>query len=381
MSNIIQHHTTPHYATPCLISRIMTTHRKISAVEEMAVAAAEAIKQEKSLAKASKKAGKPSAIGSMNMNMSVKESKEKTDLKGVKITDSNEVHQMKDGKGAAVPPGSVPVPVPDPSVALNANTSAVTPASHGDDTASASANAYTGMTFMGDTGDDNMDVESHAGHLVHAVLAADSSGTQSDIALSHDSDTVTASLIPGFGLGPGSSTASDRVFIETVGGSGQEGHGNGLTVLEPLHVQDTVMTALANAKSIPKNAIENVPEKRSSRVRVPKRIFEADSTVQSSEEMVSTPDCEDDATVPKGGVDGVTSGDSPPVESEEPEEEEEAVGMTVVLPDELTPNPDPTSYLPCLVYSLPCEDAFYACCMDQVGAAMSCRVMSCHIMS
>ena len=357
----------------------MTTLRKISAVEEMAVAAAEAIKQEKSLAKASKKAGKPTAIGSMNMNMSVKESKEKIDLKGVKITDSNEVHQMKEGKGPAVAPGSVPVSVPDLSLALtNANTSAVTSACHGDDTVSASTSAYTGVTAMGDTGDDNMDVESHAGHLVHAVLAADSSGIQSDSALPHDSDTLTASLlIPGVGLGPGSSTAAVRAFIEgTVRGSGQEGHGDGLTALEPLHVQDTVMTALANAKNIPKNAIENVPEKRSSRVRVPKRIFEADSTGQSSEEMISTPDCEDDATVLRGCVDGVTSKDSPPVEAEEPEEEEEAVAMTVVLPDELTPNPDPTSYLPCLVYSLPCEDAFYACCMDQVGAVMSCHVMS-----
>ena len=353
----------------------MTTHRKILAVEEMAVAAAEAIKQEKSLAKASKKAGKPSALGSgsMSMNMSVKESKEKVELKGIKVNDNNEVHQMKDGKGPAVP-------VPDPSLALTAaNTSAVTSASHGDETVSASTSAYTGMTSMGDISDDNMNVECQTGHLVHAVSGFDSTGTQSDGVLSHDGDTMTASLlIPGLGLGPG---PSDRAFSEgTVRGSGQEGtvipgYGDGLTV------QDTAMTASANAKNVPKNAIENVPEKRSSRVRVPKRIFEADSNVQSSEEITSTLDCEDDATVPKGVVDGVKSEDSPPVEPEEPEEEEEPTGMTVILPDELTPNPDPTSYLPCLVYSLPCEDAFYACCMDQVGAVMSRYVMSCHVMS
>ena len=367
--------TTPHCATPCLTSHNMTTHRKISAIEEMAVAAAEAIKQEKSLAKASKKAGKPSAaIGSMNMSMNVKESKEKIDLKGIKINDSNEVHQMKDGKGP-------PVPVPDPSLALpNANTSAVTPVSHGHDAVSAPTSAYTGMTSIGDTSDDFMDVENHAGHLVHAVSIAASTGSQSDGALPHDSDTMTASLlIPDFGRGPG---PSDSAFSEgTVRGSGQEGHGDGLTALASHHVQYTAITALANAKNVPKHTIENVPEKRSSRVRVPKRIFEADSTVQSSEEMISTNNCEDDATVPKGGADGVTSEGSLPVEPEEPEEEEEPVGMTVVLPDELTPNPDPTSYLPCLVYSLPCEDAFYACCMDQVGAVMSCHVVSCHVMS
>ena len=157
------------------------------------------------------------------------------------------------------------------------------------------------------------------------------------------------------------------------------GYGDGLTLPPPLHVQDMTSTALINAKNVLKNVIENVPGKRSSRVRVPKRIYEEDSLTQSSEEVFLTPDSVDDSAVLRDSVDGVKAANSLLIEPEDLEEDEERTGLSVVLPVELIPNPDPTSYLPCLVYSLPCEDAFYACCMDQVRAVMLCHVMLCHV--
>ena len=90
------------------VSHNMITYRKISAVEAMAVAAAEALKQEKVLAKSMKKGGKPSYPGAMNMK-DMKEGKDKHELKAVKISDSDELHHVMDGKGAVSVPGSVPV--------------------------------------------------------------------------------------------------------------------------------------------------------------------------------------------------------------------------------------------------------------------------------
>jgi hypothetical protein len=349
----------------------MITRRKISAVEEMAVAAAEALKQEKVLAKAMKKGGKPSYPGNVNLNLNtkdMKESKDKHELKGVKISDSDELRNMVDSKGSVSVPGSVPVHVAALSLALRATSTT------GDDTtpATAYATAYAAETVTGDGSGDKMNIN-NTEYLSTAEGTADSSVTHLDTMSSHDRDTRTAlsSLIPGLGLGPRSSAAALTVSVEDmVTGPGMEGTasggGDGLTLPLAPHAQE--------------NAIENVLEKRSSRVRVPKRMFEEASSMQNSEESVPIPDSADDVTVPRGVVDGVKSAGSLLVELEEPDEEEERAGLCVVLPSELTPNPDPSSFLPCMVYSLPCEDAFYACCMDQVSAVMLCYGMLCHNM-
>ena len=342
----------------------MITYRKISAVEEMAVAAAEALKHEKVLAKAMKKGGKPSYPGTIKLTTKDmkegKDSKDKHDLKGVKISDSDELRSMVDGKGSV----SVPVPVHIPALSLALRTSSST----GDDITPATA--YAAKTVTGEGSGDKMNInntEYHTNHLSTAEGTADSSVTHSDSMSSHDRDmrTASSSLIPALGLGPRSSAAAVTVSVEDmVTGSGLEGTvtggGDGLTLPLAPHAQE----------NIPKNAMENVLEKRSSRVRVPKRMFEESSSAQNSEESIPIPDSADDVTVPRGGVEGIKAVGSLLVELEEPDEEEERAGLCVVLPSELTPNPDPSSFLPCMVYSLPCEDAFYACCMDQVSAVM-----------
>ena len=358
----------------------MITHRKISAVEEMAVAAAEALKQEKNLAKAMKKGGKPSYPGNVNLNTitkDTKESKDKHDLKGVKISDSDELRSMMDGKGSVSVPGSVPVHVPALSLALR------TTSTTSDDFAPATAyaTAYAAKTVIGEASGHKMNMnntEHHTNHLSTAEGTADSSVTHPGSVSSHDGDTRTASssLIPGLGLGPRSSAAAVTVSVEDiVTGPGLEGTasggGDGLTLPLAPHGQE----------NIPMNAMENVLEKRSSRVRVPKRMFEGSSSMQNNEDTIPTLDSVDDVTIPRGGVEGVKAVGSLLVELEEPDEEEERAGLCVVLPSELTPNPDPSSFLPCMVYSLPCEDAFYACCMDQVSVVMLCNTMQCHVMS
>ena len=343
----------------------MITHRKISAVDEMAVAAAEALKQEKVLAKAMKKGGKPSYPGNINLNLStkdVKESKDKCDLKGVKISDSDELHHIMEG----------PVPVPALSLALRTASTA------GDD--AASATAYATKAPTGEASSDKMNInntDNHTDHRSAADCTAGSSVTHSDSMSLHDRDTRTASssLVPGLGLGLRPSAVAVKVSVEDmVTGPGLEctasGCGDGLTPPVAPHAQDMTSTSTLT-----------VTEKRSGRVRVPKRMFEENSSMQNSEESIPTLDCADDVTIPRGGVDGVKSVGSLLVELDEPEDEEERAGLCVVLPSELTPNPDPSSFLPCMAYSLPCEDAFYACCMDQVSAVMSCHVMSCHVMS
>jgi hypothetical protein len=352
----------------------MITYRKISVVEEMAVAAAEALKQEKVLAKAIKKGGNPSFSGNINMNTKdMKESKDKHDSKGVKISDSNELHHVIDGKGSVSAPGSVSVPVQVPALSLALRTSSTT----GDDIAPATA--YAAKTVTGDGSGDKMHINNtgnNTNHLSAAECVTDSSVTHPDSISLHDRDTRTApsSLILGLGLGPRSSVAADTVSVEDmVTGPGMEGtatgSGDGMTLPLTLQAQE----------NIPKNAMENVLEKRSSRVRVPKRMFEESSSAQNNE-TIPSPDSADDVTVPGGGVDGVKSVGSLLVELDEPDEEEERAGLCVVLPSELTPNPDPSSFLPCMVYSLPCEDAFYACCMDQVNAVMLCYTMQCLVM-
>jgi hypothetical protein len=351
----------------------MIIHRKITAAEEMAVAAAEALKQEKVLAKSMKKGGKPSSTGTINKNTKdMKESKDKHDLKGVKISDSDEVRSMMDGKGSVSVPGSVPIAALIPALSLALRTTSTT----GDDTAPATANStpYAAKISSGDVSSDKMKINSteyHTNHLSTAEGTAHSSVTHLDNMSLHDRDTRTASssLISGSGLGPRSSVAAVTVSVEDmVAGPGMEGTeagcGDGLTLHLAPHAQDITSTAALN-----------VLEKRSSRVRVPKRMFEESSSIQNSEESVPIPDSADDVTVPGGGVDGVKAVDSLLVELEEPEDEEERAGLCVVLPSELTPNPDPSSFLPCMVYSLPCEDAFYACCMDQVSAVMLCYGM------
>jgi hypothetical protein len=50
---------------------------------------------------------------------------------------------------------------------------------------------------------------------------------------------------------------------------------------------------------------------------------------------------------------------------EDSDDEDVIAPQSLMLPFELTPSPDPSSYLSCLAYSLTTEEAFFNCCMDQ----------------
>ena len=122
---------------------------------------------------------------------------------------------------------------------------------------------------------------------------------------------------------------------------------------------------------------KNVPEKRSSRIRVPKKnqseehssIFNTteaiDSVEEEEEEIIQISDksekCNELLEIEKGkNIEG---------EAEElnlDDDDDENILLSVPIPQELTPNPNPISYLPCVVYSLSAEEAYFSCCLDQV---------------
>ena len=121
---------------------------------------------------------------------------------------------------------------------------------------------------------------------------------------------------------------------------------------------------------------KNVPEKRSNRIRVPKKnqseehslIFhtmEAIDAVEEEEKIIEISEksekCNELLEIEKGkNVEG---------EGEElnlDDDDDENVLLSVPIPQELTPNPNPISYLPCVVYSLSAEEAYFSCCLDQV---------------
>lgn len=52
----------------------------------------------------------------------------------------------------------------------------------------------------------------------------------------------------------------------------------------------------------------------------------------------------------------------------EEDDDDENLFLSGIIPEDLTPNPNPISYLPCVVYSLSSEEAYYSCCLDQVRA-------------
>ena len=124
------------------------------------------------------------------------------------------------------------------------------------------------------------------------------------------------------------------------------------------------------ASSLPSDA-KNVPEKRPSRsVRAPKRNYDdvtAPMYLEDSENVQSdsTYSTSDDATMAAVKAEKALEGAVKSGENDE-EDEEEGRRLAVTLPDKLTPGPDPSSYLSCVVYSMSSEEAFYSCCLDQV---------------
>lgn len=126
-----------------------------------------------------------------------------------------------------------------------------------------------------------------------------------------------------------------------------------------------------------KNVPENVlPEKRSSRIRVPKRMYEDEHAPEERSENVDMEGAKNiladrsdgDGVGSMGGrgVDESMDVDVCKSENEDGGAEEREGIRPVTLPTELTPGPDPSSYLSCVVYSMSSEEAFYSCCLDQV---------------
>lgn len=126
-----------------------------------------------------------------------------------------------------------------------------------------------------------------------------------------------------------------------------------------------------------KNVPENVlPEKRSSRIRVPKRMYEDEYAPEERSENVDMEganniladrsDGDGVGSMGGRGVDESMDVDVCKSENEDGSAEESEGARAVTLPTELTPGPDPSSYLSCVVYSMSSEEAFYSCCLDQV---------------
>jgi hypothetical protein len=62
---------------------------------------------------------------------------------------------------------------------------------------------------------------------------------------------------------------------------------------------------------------------------------------------------------------------------EDSDDEDVLAPLSIILPFELTPSPDPSSYLSCLAYSLTTEEAFFNCCMDQCLMCGSAGAVEC----
>ena len=123
---------------------------------------------------------------------------------------------------------------------------------------------------------------------------------------------------------------------------------------------------------------KNVPEKRSSRIRVPKKnqleeyssishTTEMTDSVEEEENVIEisekTEECSELIKKEKG-----KNGEGEAEEMDVDDDDDENILLTVPIPEELTPNPNPISYLPCVVYSLSAEEAYFSCCLDQVCA-------------
>ena len=123
---------------------------------------------------------------------------------------------------------------------------------------------------------------------------------------------------------------------------------------------------------------KNVPEKRSSRIRVPKKnqleeyssishTTEMTDSVEEEENVIEisekTEECSELIKKEKG-----KNGQGEAEEMDVDDDDDENILLTVPIPEELTPNPNPISYLPCVVYSLSAEEAYFSCCLDQVCA-------------
>ena len=110
-------------------------------------------------------------------------------------------------------------------------------------------------------------------------------------------------------------------------------------------------------------------EKRSRPVRISKKnVLDERSPVLSPEiESLSTDIAiiENDNDMKIEG-ESLDSPESVEKDIEKDEDDEDYVRLSVIIPHELTPNPDPVSYLPCVVYSMSVEEAYFSCCQDQV---------------
>ena len=107
-------------------------------------------------------------------------------------------------------------------------------------------------------------------------------------------------------------------------------------------------------------------EKRSRPVRVvPKKNIPENipGGTLSSSSPVDPADLDPVSTDPTDSTDTAADTDKA---KEDNEDDDDVVLLSVTIPHELTPNPDPPSYLSCVAYSLSSEEAFYACCQDQV---------------
>ena len=111
-------------------------------------------------------------------------------------------------------------------------------------------------------------------------------------------------------------------------------------------------------------------EKRSRPVRISKKnILEESSPVLSSgieslSSDIAIIENENDMEIEGESLD---SPESIEKDIEKDEDDEDYVRLSVIIPHELTPNPDPVSYLPCVVYSMSVEEAYFSCCQDQVS--------------
>ena len=155
-----------------------------------------------------------------------------------------------------------------------------------------------------------------------------------------------------------------------VGGGEQDASGDTGRDLDPAFHGHDVPPSDTGASSLPSDG-KSAPEKRPSRsVRAPKRSYEDVTAPMHLEESESvqadrTDSMCGDATMAAVGSEGAPEGLVKGGENEE-EDEEEGLRLAVTLPDDLTPGPDPSSYLSCVVYSMSSEEAFYSCCLDQV---------------
>jgi hypothetical protein len=197
------------------------------------------------------------------------------------------------------------------------------------------------------------------------------------------SDPISSGQV-GWTDGTAQDTEGTKGSLRGVGGGEQELSGDtGRDLDTAFHGHDGPPTSDNRASSLPSDG-KNGPEKRPSRsVRAPKRSYEdvtAPMHLEESEYVQAdgTDSTCGDATLAALGPEGASEGAVKGGENEE-EDEEEGLRLAVTLPDDLTPGPDPSSYLSCVVYSMSSEEAFYSCCLDQVlhctASVLHCAVL------